>query len=124
MVLRHRAWVLAALWAGLIFVLSSIPGSSMPSIRLFAHADKAAHMAVYGVLGLLCFVAARKTWNVRPRWLVVVATALAVCYGVTDELHQLLIPGRSADPRDVGADGVGALIASFVFARASARRAP
>jgi VanZ family protein len=56
---------------------------------------------------------------------VLVAVALATAYGITDEVHQAFVPGRSPDPRDVVADAVGATAGAFgyyVVARLRARR--
>ena len=50
----------------------------------------------------------------------VAAIILATLYGVTDEFHQLFVPGRSADPYDVLADFVGASIGSTLGWLASA----
>lgn len=38
---------------------------------------------------------------------------MTVAYGVSDELHQLFVPLRTADIRDVGWDLVGALLGLF-----------
>ena len=38
------------------------------------------------------------------------AWTIATVYGVTDEFHQSFVPGRTADPRDLLADGVGAAL--------------
>lgn len=44
----------------------------------------------------------------------IAAIVLATLYGVSDEFHQLFVPGRSADPYDVLADGVGATIGTAI----------
>ena len=38
------------------------------------------------------------------------ALVLATLYGVTDEFHQMFVPGRTADRYDVLADGIGATL--------------
>jgi VanZ family protein len=118
-------WKLAAAWAAIIFVLSSIPGRSFPQSKLFGY-DKVLHATVYAVLGALCFMAIRRAWALRPQWLIVAAGAMALAYGLTDEFHQLFVPGRSADLMDVLADGIGGLIgavAGSVFPLAKPDRA-
>jgi hypothetical protein len=47
----HRRWLAAWGWAGAILAGTSIPGSQLPPA--FLHADKLAHLGLYGVLGLL-----------------------------------------------------------------------
>jgi VanZ family protein len=96
-----RLWLPVVAWAALIFALSSVPdlGTGMGTWDLALR--KIAHAAEYAVLGALL---ARATG--RPR----LALALAVLYAVTDELHQLVVPGRHGAPLDVAIDGLGALI--------------
>lgn len=108
-------WMLAALWAAIIFTLSSIPGRSFPAMAVFNY-DKVLHATVYAVLGGMCYLAARGTWAIRPVRLVVGCTLVAIVYGLTDEFHQRFVPGRSSDIHDVMADGVGGLVGSLVAA--------
>ena len=44
----------------------------------------------------------------------IAAFVLASIYGITDELHQSMVPGRDATAGDVAADTVGAFIGSLV----------
>jgi len=116
------------LWAVVIFVLSSVPGASYPRARL-PGADKIAHFFLYGTMGALCAralllrrTAAATPVPLRTRLLVLAgAVALATFYGVSDELHQLLVPGRSADWRDALADALGALAGGAVALRVWSR---
>jgi VanZ family protein len=122
-----RFWKLVALWAVTIFGLSSIPGRAFPSLPIFSY-DKFLHAGVYAVLGGLCFFALQKTSGLRTSRLIALSMALAFLYGVTDEIHQLFVPGRSADPYDAAADGIGglagalaaAVVSSFAKGRADA----
>jgi len=109
-------WVLALLWAAIIFTLSSIPGKSLPPLPDGMNADKLLHAAVYAVLGSTCFLAARNTWPARPWRIVLGCTLGVVAYGISDELHQSLVPGRSPDLMDVAADGVGGLSGTVLTA--------
>jgi VanZ family protein len=109
-------WVPPLTWAGAIFVLSSIHGSAYPRTNV-PGADKIVHFILYAAMGVLCARALllRGPAERRTRMLLVVAAAvLATLYGVSDELHQLLVPGRSADWRDALTDAVGALTGSIV----------
>jgi VanZ family protein len=118
-----RFWKLAAAWALLIFALSSIPGAAFPALPLIFSYDKLLHAGVYAVFGAFCFMAVPRRWSKKTSVLVLIAGAMATAYGFTDEFHQLFVPGRSSDLRDVLADCVGgfagALCAS-VFERAVA----
>ncbi len=85
----------------------------MPRIEVLRF-DKVLHAAVYSVLGGLCCLAARRTWSLDRRAVVVVGALCALLYGMTDELHQLFVPGRCADIYDVMADGIGGLIGAAI----------
>lgn len=106
-------WALVAAWAAFIFVLSSIPGQSMPHVAILRF-DKLDHAVVYAVFGGLCFLAIRRTWPLSSARLVGLAALVAVLYGLSDEFHQLFVPGRSAEIYDAIADGVGGLVGATV----------
>jgi VanZ family protein len=111
-------------WALVIFVLSSIPGASFPKSDLLSN-DKLAHATVYAVLGAFVFLALRRSSAAKSGVVVLLAGAIATLYGCTDELHQLFVPGRAADWRDVVADAVGGFVGALsasVFFSGKARR--
>ena len=106
-------WKLAAGWALLIFVLSSIPGRSIPAPP-FAVSDKLLHAGVYSVLGFFCFFALPRPPSRRAAVHVALTVLAVTLYGCTDEFHQLFVPGRSPDPLDVMADCVGGAMGAIV----------
>lgn len=118
---RLRHWWLVIAWCALIFVLSSVPGHRLPEMPA-ANFDKVVHAIVYGVLGALCWRALRRTSSIRASIAVGLAAALATVYGVSDELHQLLTPGRSCDVHDVMADAIGGTGGALVVALAASLR--
>ena len=68
------------------------------------------HLVQYGVLGSLlqiCIWSWRNSMDRSVRW-AVVATTIALLYGIFDEYHQSLVPGRTATLLDVVVDSVGA----------------
>ena len=106
---RASLWGPVVLQMGLIFAASSIPNlktlpGGMPD--WFGHG---VGYALLGALALRAFAGGRRA-GVTART-VVAAALVAVLYGVTDELHQTLVPGRSADLHDVAADAAGAGLA-------------
>src|SRR5690349_1643138 len=103
---------LAVGWALVIFVLSSIPGAAFPHSKLFSY-DKLLHAGVYAVLGAFTFMALPRSWSLRTSVLVLAAGAITTLYGFSDEFHQIFVPGRSADLRDVLADCVGGFLGAF-----------
>ena len=117
-----RRWVPTALWAAVVLVATSIPGSNVPDGP--AGADKLVHFALYAILGALAARARLQELRgpVVPAMLRLLA-AIAL-FAVIDEVHQQLVPGRSADVRDVAADLAGAAVAIALTAAALSRREP
>jgi VanZ family protein len=99
-------WLPSLAWAVLLFLLSSIPGSRIPPLRI-SYADKIAHTLLYGGFGLLCFRALRRSTKLGAAAAVVLAAAIALLYGTTDEIHQMFVPMRSPELLDVAADLAG-----------------
>lgn len=98
------------LWAGVIFALSSIPGTRLPAIDL-PQSDKIVHALLYGVLGALLRRALDGSRDSgKPRSHLLLAILIATAYGISDEVHQLWTPQRSAGWRDVVADACGAVL--------------
>ncbi len=106
-------WLPVGLWAGVIFTLSSIPGTRLPTIGP-PQSDKLVHAVLYGVL---CGLLLRAFDRSRGREAVVanalMAILLATAYGISDEIHQLWTPLRTADWRDVAADAAGATLGAL-----------
>ena len=65
---------------------------------------KAAHMSEYAILAILLGVTIRE-YKKEP-WLLLALTATAA-YAATDEFHQLFVPGRSGQLKDVLIDTAG-----------------
>ncbi len=90
---------------GTYFFPSSDPlPTKMPS---FSFSDKIAHFIQFGILASLIYLALRDI-NTTKNKLFALAFIIAFLYGVSLEIHQYFIPGRSADILDVMAYGIGA----------------
>lgn len=72
---------------------------------------KAAHGVGYFCLGVSVLYALSS----RSRWSPSIALILCCLYSITDELHQMFTPGRSASPEDILLDTVGALMGVAVM---------
>lgn len=68
---------------------------------------KSAHIFAYFVLGVLVLRALQQTDLARPMLWAVVICAI---YAATDEFHQLFVPGRSGEVRDILIDTVAATV--------------
>lgn len=112
----------------MIFLFSSLPASTYPRPG-FPAADKLVHVLLYAVLAALLATAlapprsrAAPERSRRTVMLIALAAVIATLYGVTDELHQLFVPGRSSDVGDLLADAAGALIGTGATAALLRRR--
>ncbi len=82
------------------------PGSSID----FENSDKVAHFLVYAVLATLISVGLhRAPRTYRPAVLHGVPIVFASLYGISDEVHQLFVPGRTFSYQDMMADALGAV---------------
>lgn len=76
---------------------------------------KSAHFTIYAILGALS-LSNTVTYKKLP-YKFRLASSLLFCllYAVSDEIHQLLIPGRSGEIRDVVIDFCGALLGTVIL---------
>jgi VanZ family protein len=140
-------WTCTLIWMAIIFYLSSQPAAQsdqlsnglkngllsilthlLPGIENIEIGNldflirKNAHFIAYFILGVLTLLALFHSAASKPAKL-----ALLICllYALSDEFHQLFVPGRSGQFRDVLIDGAGAflgvLLASIVINRISRR---
>ena len=119
---RLIAWGPAIAWAAVIFALSSLSGGRVPILP--GQTDKLVHGTVYAILGALWFRAIVMTWTWPHRPAVAIASLLALLYGISDELHQTLTPGRTPDWQDALADMIGGLAGALIFAAVTIGRRP
>jgi VanZ family protein len=110
-------WLLAVAWMGVIFLLSAQPDLAFaPEAWKIEPVSLAAHFIEYMILAALLWQAVSRS-GARGRRALAVAFALTVLYALSDEFHQMFVPGRVADVRDVLTDVTGALVALAILGR-------
>jgi len=130
-------WKLTSVaWAGLIFYLSTGGFGSSFSECLLAQVlallhvtvapatfevlhtlmRKSAHLTEYAILAMLLYGSQRDDhpFEWRPRR-ALACVAIAAAYSLTDEGHQIFVPGRSASLVDCGIDTTGATLGVLVY---------
>ena len=122
-----REWIPVVVWGALIFALSTSTFSAVntgkiidPLLRLLIPGVTAAsvdvgHMLVRKVAhfteyGILFWLLVRGPMAERPY----LALMLCIVYALTDEGHQVFVPGRTASLYDVALDSSGALFSHFL----------
>ena len=99
-------WLPVAFWGGLIFYLSSIPNLKAAENPFWDEIIRSgAHFIFYAFGYWLFFRALNFQKNEKNFWLPLI---LIFLYGISDEIHQTFVPGRSGEIRDVLIDTSGA----------------
>jgi len=130
------AWLLVAIWMGVIFYLSHQSGAASRTLssgfmdiivqsfnllfpfklnvdNLHFLIRKGAHFFVYFILGMLVMNALYRGRIKKAETFI--AMSICVLYAFTDEFHQLFIPERSGEIMDVVIDSCGATIGIGLF---------
>lgn len=121
--------ILIVLWMGLVFFLSqqSADESSELSqgllkiiLKIFKLDSKTefitehiirklAHFTLYTLGGMLIYLHIN-LYNTNTKNKVILSHGIGTIYAITDEIHQIFIPGRSGEIRDVLIDSIGVFI--------------
>ncbi len=99
--MKYLKWLPALAVAGLIFFFSSQPKLDRFDPMGVLTWDKAVHFIAYFVLAAAVFVAEKHRGKVF---------GITALYGLSDEIHQSFVPGRSCDLLDLLADCCGAAL--------------
>ena len=132
------AWSLVAIWMIVIFMFSSQKASDsaqtsngftswilslitrkMPVFQIQTMAikydffvRKFAHFTIYTVLGLLVSNAFLHT-SVKNKFLM--SAFLCIAYSISDEIHQMFVPGRACRLYDIGIDSLGSMVGILIY---------
>jgi len=118
-----KSWIRtlpAIIWMIVIFISSHQPGEALEEGVLqwlkalfpFIRDLNFGHFIAYFVLSFTVYFALGPKWmNWRGKLLSVL---ICVLYGVTDEFHQMFVPGRAPDVTDIRNDAIGAAIAMLI----------
>ena len=106
----------AILWAVLIFVSSSIPSDKLPPLAVLG-IDKLIHFGVFFIFCLLAHRAFRIQSGIEflSRHSLLFSIVATILYGISDEIHQVFVPGRQSSVYDALADALGGLLYAGLF---------
>jgi len=130
------SWIAVIIWMSVIFYLSAQPAASsnqlskcvteiivemiekVTSINLEVNdinhfVRKNAHFIAYLILGGLVYNAI--IFNVSGSNLIIIAGLICVGYAVSDEFHQMFVPGRGPQLKDVFIDSGGATVGILTY---------
>ena len=102
-----RRWGLAIVIMAVIFLFSSRPSAALPDFGSWDYfVKKGGHALGYALLALAYWRGTGQEHGKRP-----LAWGLAICYAITDEIHQIFVPGRHPSLFDVlFFDNLGAML--------------
>jgi VanZ family protein len=125
-------WLPVIVWAAIIFVFSTdifsddntggLTGSFLSTVLPWLSEDfldtihflvrKLGHLGAFFILAVLIMRALRHQSNENRAGMAIALTAL---YAVSDELHQSLVPSRTASAMDVLLDVIGGICGTLWF---------
>lgn len=108
-----KLWVPVAIWAGGIFLFSSISGLETGLEYDFV-LRKLAHIFEYFILTFLLYRAFKGSFNMNPWRLYIYSGVFALLYAISDEIHQYFVLSRNCSLGDVLIDALG-IIGFFIF---------
>lgn len=109
-----KFWFPVLIYSVMIFGVSSLQGTGAKP--LFSGFDKLIHIVEYAPYGCLIARALENTvFNGHSRKVLVWTMVLVLCYGVSDEIHQYFVPGRTMDIFDVLADVLGGTLGCVLY---------
>lgn len=76
---------------------------------------KGAHFTAYFILGIFAFLSFGTYKSLPLPLRAILSLIICILYSVSDEIHQLYIPGRSGEVRDVLIDSCGSLLSVLIF---------
>ena len=115
--LRPFALYLLIAWVVAIIVISSIP--SIPVLKIHTEKtdirlDYLIHFLEYGSLAFLTYLSfSGKDFNMSYLKYLILTVCL-ILFAVADESHQIIIPGRTFNPKDIISNIIG-IVGGLVF---------
>ncbi|MCM3163801.1 VanZ family protein [Metabacillus litoralis] len=110
--------LLPLLYMALIWTLSSFPADAIVNTPFSFDSllKESLHLIEFAILYWLIAFAfmAHGRWTERTS---LIAAAIAILYGLTDEIHQSFVPARSATVIDFVKDTIGVLVSYYIAKR-------
>jgi VanZ family protein len=98
----------------ILFILTSLPTGLALETRNIS--DKLLHFGAYGILSVLLYLnmSFQNKFQLLKKYPATITVLIASLYGLFDEIHQMFVPGRSAEFLDWLADFSGSLLAVVI----------
>lgn len=77
---------------------------------------KLAHFTLYFILGILIYNVIN-LYSTNNKKILLISILLCIIYACSDEIHQLFVPGRSGELRDVLIDSIGSILGIIIVSK-------
>lgn len=128
--LRIILLILIFIWMYIVFGFSKHTGETSSSLssriaNFFTNDEnivriiepiirKIAHLSEYALGGFLIY-GFLLTFEISSKKQIIISILLGIIYAITDEVHQLFVPGRSGQVKDVYIDSLGVILGVCVL---------
>jgi len=107
------SWIITILIVIMIFYLSTLSFKGAP-VGGFGWKPIAYHFYAFFFLSAFLLISLIKG-EPKNKNIIPIAILIAVLYGVSDEIHQLFVPGRAFTIPDILTDSAGVLFAGLLY---------
>lgn len=96
-----------------LFILTSLPSGMAITTDV---SDKINHFGAYGLLSVFLYSTLyfQNKFSILKKYPALFTVLIASVYGALDEIHQMYVPGRSAEFLDWIADFTGSIVAVLI----------
>lgn len=98
----------------LSFLRAMLPNSIFESIDWHFLMRKSAHFLAYFILSLLIFNATQLS-SFSKKNAILFTLIISILYAISDEIHQMFVPGRGPAVKDVLIDSSGAILGIVIY---------
>ncbi len=107
------SWIITILIAVFIFFISSLSFKTAP-VGGYGWRTTVYHFYVFFFLSVFLLISIIKG-KTKKKNLVFLVIILAIVYGITDEIHQIFVPGRTFAIYDILINCAGILFATYLY---------
>ena len=107
------SWIITILIAFFIFYISSLSFEFAPKGG-FGWKTVTYHFYAFFFLSYFLLTSLIKG-NLKNKNLLLVSIIIAILYGISDEIHQIFVPGRAFTILDILTNSVGVLLAGYLY---------
>jgi VanZ family protein len=113
------SWLITIIIALAIFMISSL--TFPPSPYALDWKPLVYHFFAFFFLGIFLMISLVKGKKIKFTF-IVLGIIIAVAYCISDEIHQIFVPGRACTLPDILTDSAGILFASLIYCRHCVRK--